>query len=243
LKKTRIDKLLVRRGLVETRERARALIMAGDVLVENEPVTKAGAGVDDIANIRLRRPTHPYVGRGGVKLQGAVDALGLDPKGKTCADIGSSTGGFTDCLLQNGVNHIYAVDVDTSQLDWKLRSDPRVTLVEGNARYMSQDWIPELLDLVTVDVAFISVTKIVVQVPPLLRPGGQCLLLVKPQFELGPDKVGKGGIVLEPSLHREAVQSVVTVAAETEMVLRGRCPSPITGKEGNQEFFVLFERP
>lgn len=243
MRKTRIDKLLVERGLVETRERARALIMAGDVLVEDAPVTKAGAGVDEAANIRLRRPTHPYVGRGGVKLQGAVDALGVDPEGKTCTDIGSSTGGFTDCLLQRGAAHVWAVDVDTSQLDWKLRSDARVTMVEGNARYLSPAWIPEPVDLVTIDVAFISVTKILGRVPSILKPGGQCLILVKPQFELGPDKVGKGGIVLDPSLHREAVDSVVAAVADTEMVLRGRCPSPITGKEGNQEFFVLFEKP
>jgi 23S rRNA (cytidine1920-2'-O)/16S rRNA (cytidine1409-2'-O)-methyltransferase len=239
----RIDKLLVERGLVKTRERARALIMAGDVLVEDAPVTKAGTGVDDGAHIRLRRPTHPFVGRGGVKLQGAVDVLGIDPAEKVCADIGSSTGGFTDCLLQRGALRVWAVDVDTSQLDWKLRSDPRVTPVEGNARYLSPDWIPEPLDLVTVDVAFISVTKILGRLPALLKTAGQCLILVKPQFELGPDKVGKGGIVLDPSLHLEAVEGVLKAAAKLELVLLGRCPSPITGKEGNREFFLLFGKP
>ena len=150
MKKARIDRLLVERGLVETRERARALIMAGDVLVGDRPITKAGTGVDVEAEVRLRRPPHPYVGRGGVKLRGALDELRIDVSGWTCADIGSSTGGFTHCLLLAAARRVYALDVDTRQLDWKLQSDDRVIPVEGNARYLLPDWIPEAVDLVTI---------------------------------------------------------------------------------------------
>ncbi len=241
MKKARIDRLLVDRGLVETRERARALIMAGDVLVGDRPVTKAGAGVDVEAEVRLRRPTHPYVGRGGVKLRGALDALEIDPTGQTCADIGSSTGGFTHCLLLAGARLVYAIDVDTTQLDWKLQGDDRVVPVEGNARYLQQDWIPEALDLVTIDVSFISVSRILSRIPAVLADAGRCLALVKPQFELGPGLVGKGGIVTDPALHREAVRNVIDSAGPTRLVFRAECPSPITGKEGNREFFVLFD--
>lgn len=240
--KTRIDKLLVERGLAETRERARALIMAGDVLVEDTPVRKAGAGVDENAEVRLRRPPHPYVGRGGVKLEGALETLRLDPTGWVCADVGSSTGGFTERLLLGGAVRVYAVDVDTQQLDWKLRSDPRVTLVEGNARYLKSDWISETLDLVTIDVSFISLKKILPAVSNVLASGARCLVLVKPQFELGRGMVGKGGIVTNPDLHREAVASVVEAAEEVGLTHRDACPSPITGKEGNREFFVLFQK-
>ncbi len=240
--KTRIDKLLVDRGLVESRERARALIMAGDVLVEDMPVRKAGTGVDRNAPVRLRRPPHPFVGRGGVKLAGALDTLGINPAGWITADIGSSTGGFTHCLLLRGVDRVYSVDVDATQMDWKLQSDPRVTQVEGNARYMEPDWISEPLDLVTVDVSFISLTKILPPIARILPGGARCLTLVKPQFEVGRGKVPRGGVVADSRLHDEAIASVIAAAEELDLRHRATCPSQITGKQGNREFFVLFER-
>ena len=240
--KTRIDKLLVDRGLVESRERARALIMAGDVLVEDTPVRKAGTGVDSHASVRLRRPPHPFVSRGGVKLDGALETLGINPKGWIAADIGSSTGGFTHCLLLRGAQHVYAVDVDPTQLDWKLQTDPRVTQIEGNARYMEPHWIPEPVDLVTVDVSFISLDKILPAVFPTLGEGARCLALVKPQFEVGRAHVPRGGVVTDPVLHDEAVARVIARAEELGLRHRATCPSSITGKEGNREFFILLER-
>ncbi len=240
--KTRIDKLLVDRGLVESRERARALIMAGDVLVEDTPVRKAGTGVDRNAPVRLRRPPHPFVSRGGVKLEGALKALGINPEGWITADIGSSTGGFTHCLLLRGAHRVYAVDVDRTQLDWKLQTDSRVTQIEGNARYIEADWIPEPLDLVTIDVSFISLAKILPAVSGLIPKGARCLALVKPQFEVGRKKVPRGGVVTDPGLHDQAVASVIAAADGTGLRHRATCPSSITGKEGNREFFVLLER-
>jgi 23S rRNA (cytidine1920-2'-O)/16S rRNA (cytidine1409-2'-O)-methyltransferase len=242
MKKVRIDKLLLEKGLVRSRERARALIMAGDVLVDDSPIQKAGTSVDPECEIRLRRPPHPYVGRGGVKLRGGLDAFGIDPRGMVAADIGSSTGGFTDCLLMAGAAHVYDVDVDTSQLDWKLRSDSRVTLVEGNARYFEPSWIPVPVDLATIDVSFISLQKIFPAITGMFVPHGICLALVKPQFELGREKVGKGGIVSDPELHREAVAAVRSYGEECGFICLDTCASPITGKEGNQEFFVYLEK-
>jgi 23S rRNA (cytidine1920-2'-O)/16S rRNA (cytidine1409-2'-O)-methyltransferase len=242
LTKTRIDKLLVDRGLVESRERARALIMTGDVLVEDTPVRKAGTGVDPNAAVRLRRPPHPFVSRGGVKLNGALDTLGINPEGWITADIGSSTGGFTHCLLIRGAHRVYAVDVDTTQLDWKLQTDTRVTQIEGNARYMEPDWMPEPVDMVTVDVSFISLDKILPAVSGMLSKGACCLALVKPQFEVGRTKVPRGGVVTDPVLHDEAVASVISGAEELGLQHRATCPSSITGKEGNREFFVLLKR-
>jgi len=240
--KTRIDKLLVERGLVESREQARALIMAGDVLVEDEPVRKAGTGIDRNAPVRLRRPPHPFVSRGGVKLDGALQALDINPEGWIVADIGSSTGGFTHCLLLRGAHRVYAVDVDRTQLDWKLQTDSRVIQIEGNARYMEADWIPEPLKLVTIDVSFISLTKILPAVSGIVPEGTRCLALVKPQFEVGKEKVPRGGVVTDPDLHAEAVASVVAAAGGMGFRQRATCPSSITGKEGNREFFVLLER-
>lgn len=241
MKKIRIDKLLLERGLVGSRDLARALIMAGDVLVDDTPVRKAGAGVDRASDIRLRRPPHPFASRGGVKLRGALDEFGLDPHDAVCADVGASTGGFTDCLLMAGARRVYAIDVDTSQLVWKLRSDSRVTLVEGNARYFEPSWIAELVDLVVIDVSFISLEKILPLARLMVKPAGTCLALVKPQFELGREKIGKRGIVSDPALHEEAVTSVVGYLSKAGFRMRGRCRSSITGKEGNQEFFVYME--
>jgi len=238
----RIDKLLVDRGLVDSRERAQALIMAGDVLVGDRPVLKAGARVDIDAAVRLRRPEHPFVSRGGVKLAGALEALAVNPQGRICVDIGSSTGGFTHCLLLAGAERVYAVDVDIAQLDWKLQKDPRVIQIEGNARYLEQAWITERPELITVDVSFISLTKILPATAPLLDVGGICLALVKPQFELGREKVSRGGIVTDSGLHEEAIATVVCAAVASSLRRRTSVRSSITGKEGNQEFFVLFEK-
>ena len=242
MKKTRIDKLLLDKGLVRSSERARALIMAGDVLVDDEPVVKAGASVDPECNVRLRRPPHPFASRGGIKLQGALEAFKVDPEDLVCMDIGASTGGFTDCLLVAGSRHVYAVDVDTSQLDWKLRSDIRVTPVEGNARYFESAWISEAVDLVTIDLSFISLGKVLPVVSAMLAVGARCLALVKPQFELRREEIGKGGIVSDSQLHEKAVVAVVSYAEEVGFVCRDTCPSPITGKRGNREFFVYLEK-
>ncbi len=243
MKKIRIDKLLVERGLVETRERARAMIMAGDVLVEDTPVHKAGTGVQPDATVRFRRPDHPYVGRGGVKLRGALDEFGIDPQGLVAADIGCSTGGFTDCLLAAGARCVYALDVDTSQLDWKLQSDSRVVPIEGNARYLDPGSLMGRMDLVTIDVSFISLRKILPRVTSILTAGGRVLALVKPQFELGPEKVPKGGVVSDPALHQAAVDSITSwVHQATGLGHVGTVASPITGKEGNREFFVLLSK-
>ena len=240
--KTRIDILLVDRGLVESRERARALIMAGDVLVEDTPIRKAGTSVDRNATVRLRRPSHPFVSRGGVKLEGALATFDINPAGWVAADIGASTGGFTHCLLLRGALRVYSVDVDPTQLHWKLQTDSRVTQIEGNARYMKSDWIPESLAIVTVDVSFISLTKVLPAVSGILVEGATCLALVKPQFEVGRKQVGRGGIVTDPELHAEAIATVIASAQRLRLAHRATCPSSITGKEGNREFFVLLER-
>jgi len=243
VKKFRIDKLLVDRGLVDTREKARALIMAGDVLVGDTPVLKAGAAVEAGARLRLRRPPHPYVGRGGVKLEGALEAFGVDPAGRIAADIGASTGGFTDCLLRKSALRVYAIDVDTNQLDWRLRSDDRVRTIAMNARYLEAGDLPESVDLVTIDVSFISVCKILPVVPRILRSGGEALVLVKPQFEVGPNQVGKGGIVSDPELHRMAVALVRDESGALGFTVEDVCASPIKGKQGNQEFFLWLRKP
>jgi 23S rRNA (cytidine1920-2'-O)/16S rRNA (cytidine1409-2'-O)-methyltransferase len=241
LKKIRIDRLLLDRGLVETREKARALIMAGDVLVDDRPVVKAGAEVADGAPVRLRRPPHPYVSRGGIKLEGALEDFGIGVGGRSAADIGSSTGGFVDCLLRSGAERVFAVDVDPDQLDWRLARDERVRKVRGNARYLEPAWIPEPIDLVTVDVSFISLRRILPPLVRLLAGGGDVLALVKPQFEVGRGQVGKGGIVRDPALRDAAVDDVVTSASSLGFAFRASTASPITGKQGNQEFFVWLE--
>jgi 23S rRNA (cytidine1920-2'-O)/16S rRNA (cytidine1409-2'-O)-methyltransferase len=242
MKRVRIDRLLVERGLVSSRERARAMIMAGDVLVDDVPIAKAGANVPPEAMIRLRRPEHRWASRGGVKLEGALETFAVVPEGQVAADIGASTGGFTDCLLAHGALRVYAVDVDPTQLAWKLQTDPRVLPVRGNARYFESGWLPEMVDLITIDVSFISLGKILPAVVPALRPEGRILALVKPQFEVGREKVGKGGIVSDPDTQTEAVEAVIGQAVEGGLSHRGTCRSPITGKEGNQEFFVLLAR-
>jgi 23S rRNA (cytidine1920-2'-O)/16S rRNA (cytidine1409-2'-O)-methyltransferase len=241
--KKRIDKLMVERGLADTREKAQAMIMAGNVLVDDQPVTKAGTPVAEDADIRLKEPAHPYVSRGGVKLQGAVQDFSLKLQRLICLDIGSSTGGFTHFLLLNGVERVYALDVDVSQLDWKIRNDPKVKLVEMNARFLEPSQIPEPVDLVTIDASFISLTMLIPRIPAVLKPQGRCLALVKPQFEVGRENVGKGGIVRDEKLQSDAIEKVAAAGRVAGLEFAGSKESVITGKEGNREFFVLFRKP
>lgn len=240
--KTRLDQLLVDRGLAPSRERARALILAGDVTVEGQPAGKAGTAVASDAAIVLRTPDHPWVGRGGLKLAHALDVFGIDPTGITALDIGASTGGFTDVLLQRGATRVVALDVGHNQLDWKIRNDRRVLVIEGlNARYLTPEQLPEGLrrfDLVTIDVSFISLRHILPVVPAVLAPGGHVIALVKPQFEAGKGDVGKGGIVKDERIHARVVEEIVEAARQVGLTQRGLEPSPITGAEGNREFLL-----
>jgi 23S rRNA (cytidine1920-2'-O)/16S rRNA (cytidine1409-2'-O)-methyltransferase len=235
--KTRLDRLLVERGLAESREKAQALIMAGEVLVGGQKAAKPGHAVDDSAAVEvLARP--PYVSRGGLKLAAALPRFAIDPGGKVCVDIGSSTGGFTDVLLQAGAARVHAVDVGAGQLAWSLRTDPRVVLHEGiNARELAFEDIGEPADLVVCDVSFISVTLILPAAIPLLRPEGQMVILIKPQFEVGRGQVGKGGIVRDPALHQAACDRV-RQAVEQRGFATEIMDSPILGAEGNKEFLL-----
>ena len=234
--------MLVERGFAETREKAQALIMAGNVLVGEEPATKAGMAVAEDANIRLKEAPYPYVSRGGVKLEGAVQTSGVEVNGKICLDIGSSTGGFTDFLLRNGARRVYALDVDVKQLDWKIRNDPRVRTIELNARFLEPAHISEAVDLVTIDASFISLTMILPRIPAVMKAGGECLALVKPQFEVGREHVGKGGIVRDEKLQEGAVAKVRHAGESVGLHFIASCESPITGREGNREFFVFFKK-
>jgi len=237
----RLDQLLVDRQLVETREKARALILSGSVLVNGQKADKAGHAVEmDAAIELLERPK--YVSRGGIKLEAALETFHIDVMGCVCLDVGSSTGGFTDCLLQHGAARVYAIDVGTAQLDWKLRNDPRVVVREQvNARYLSREHVREPVDVAVCDVSFISVTMILPVLPGLLTENGEIVILVKPQFELERRQVGKGGIVRDPQLHELACRRVAD--AVTGLGLRPDViPSPILGAEGNREFLLYAHR-
>lgn len=237
--KQRLDLLLVQRGLCDTRAKAQARILAGDVLVEDRPVTKAGTAVDEGALIRLRGEALPFVSRGGLKLAGALDLWHMDPTGFVCFDAGSSTGGFTDCLLQRGAAKVYAVDVGTNQLHWKLRSDPRVISMEQvNLRTWDPASIPELCQLLVADLSFISLRLAIPPVLPSLVPGAEAVLLVKPQFEAGRDDVGAGGIVRDPAVHRRVLVESWSYFAETDLRPQALAMSPIKGGEGNTEFLM-----
>jgi 23S rRNA (cytidine1920-2'-O)/16S rRNA (cytidine1409-2'-O)-methyltransferase len=235
--KQRIDQLLVDRGLAESRQKAQALILAGAVMVNGQKAQKPGHTVDASSALELLEKLQ-YVSRGGLKLEKALDHFEISVEGKTCLDVGSSTGGFTDCLLQRGAQKVYALDVGTGQLDWKLRNDPRVVVREQfNARNLKFEDIGELCDLAVCDVSFISVTLILPTLPPLLRSDAEMVILVKPQFEVGRYDVGKGGIVRDPELHAAACRKVAAAAEslgfKTEVI-----ESPILGAEGNREFLL-----
>jgi 23S rRNA (cytidine1920-2'-O)/16S rRNA (cytidine1409-2'-O)-methyltransferase len=240
----RIDRLLVRRGLAETRERAQALVLAGQVFVDGHRVDKPGKFVAEEARIEIHGPSLRYVSRGGLKLEAALRTFDIAVVGLVCLDIGASTGGFTDCLLQHGARLVYAVDVGHGQLDWRLRQDPRVIVREGvNARYLKPEDFPTRFDLITIDVSFISLTKILPAAAPLLRPSGVILALIKPQFEVGRGEVGRGGIVRDPEKHRRAVEKIRAFAeGELSLVCTGIMESPILGSEGNKEFFICLRR-
>lgn len=228
--------MLVERELVESRQRAQALILAGGVRVNGDRVVKAGALIADDADIALSAPLK-YVGRGGLKLEGALAAFQVRPTGMTCVDVGASTGGFTDCLLQSGATRVYAIDVGYGQLAWKLRSDPRVVVMDRvNIRYLER--LPEKVDLAVVDVAFISLRLVLPVVMTYLLPCGEIVALVKPQFEAGRNQVGKGGVVRDPGVHRAVVERIARSAEETGLRVRGVCRSPIKGADGNTEFFI-----
>lgn len=234
--------MLVERGLAETREKAQALIMTGNVLVGDAPATKPGMPVPENADIRLKELPHPYVSRGGIKLKGAAHAFQMDIQEKICLDIGSSTGGFTHFLLLSGAARVYALDVDVKQLDWKIRNDPRVRTIELNARFLEPSDIGETLDLVTIDASFISLTMILPRVPAVMKLGADCLALVKPQFEVGREHVGKGGIVRDPKLHEAAIAKIAQAGESAGLRFIASYESPITGREGNREFFALFKK-
>jgi 23S rRNA (cytidine1920-2'-O)/16S rRNA (cytidine1409-2'-O)-methyltransferase len=237
--KVRLDVLVVDRGLAPSRERARAMILAHQVRVDGQVASKAGASIAADARVELVAPDHPYVGRGGVKLAHALEAFGIDVAGRLALDIGASTGGFTDVLLQRGAASVVAIDVGHGQLDWRLRNDPRVIVREGvNARALTDRDVPHLVDLVTIDVAFISLKHIVPAFLPFLNRPSDIVALVKPQFEAGREEVGKGGLVTDPAVH-DAVLARVTAEAESMGLQRvAMTPSPITGATGNREFFL-----
>ncbi len=219
------------------------MLLSGQVLVNGQPVTKAGAQVDADASVVLKQPDHPWVGRGGIKLAHALDAFHLDVAGLTALDIGASTGGFTDVLLHRGAARVVAIDVGHNQLDWRLRSDSRVTCLEGlNARYLRAEDLPDdarVFAIVVIDVSFISLAHILPPLPALLAPGGRIVALVKPQFEAGRHDVGKGGIVRDPAVHARVLDEVTAAAHQVGLVRLAMDPSPIEGAEGNREFFLL----
>ncbi|HMD85037.1 MAG TPA: TlyA family RNA methyltransferase [Terriglobia bacterium] len=237
--KIRLDRLLVDRGLVESREKAQGLILAGQILVDEQKKEKCGTLVDTQATLRLLGEAPKYVSRGGLKLEGALEHFRINPDTRVCLDIGASTGGFTDCLLQHGAGKVFAVDGGTNQLDWKLRRDSRVVVLEKtNARYLTFDRIGTLAELVTVDVSFISATLILPALVPLLASPADLIVLVKPQFEVGKGQVGKGGIVRDPAQHQEAVAKVSRKLLELGFSQLSSVESPILGAEGNREFFL-----
>ena len=246
MKRERIDKLLVERGLAQSRTKAQALVMAGVVLVDEQLVHKPSESFLPEADIRIKGagdPASRYVGRGGLKLEAALREFKIEVAGLTCLDVGASTGGFTDCLLQHGAARVVAIDVGHNQFDWKLRSDPRVELLEGvNARYLKPEGFDRKFDLATIDVAFISATMILPAIVPLLTNQGRIITLIKPQFEVGKGEVGKGGIVTDPLQHQRVVDEVNLAAEELGLRVCGVIGSPIHGAEGNVEFLALYKR-
>lgn len=241
-KKARIDQTLVERGFFESRERAQRAVMAGKVRVGEQLITKPATMIDINAAISVADAPQ-FVGRGATKLSGALDSFKIDPTGKVALDIGASTGGFTDCLLQRGAAKIFAVDVGRGQLAWKIRNDPRVVVMEKlNARFLSREHVPEPIDLCVTDVSFISLTLILPRAFELITPDGVILALIKPQFELQRQDVGRGGIVREPALHEKAQQKIVNFVEEAGYRVVGLVPSAITGTDGNQEFFICIRK-
>ena len=246
MKRERIDKLLVERGLADSRVKAQAMIMAGIVLANEQRVTKASDLISPEAEIRVKGaddPTSRYVGRGGLKLEKALAEFNISVKNLTCLDVGASTGGFTDCLLQNGALKVVTVDVGHNQLDWRLRNDPRVEVREGvNARYLTPDDFSDKFDLAVMDVSFISATKIMPAIVPLLIKTGLMIVLIKPQFEVGRGEVGSGGIVRDAAKHARVMNEVNDAAIELGLKVAGVIESPIRGGDGNVEFLAIYQK-
>lgn len=235
--KKRLDVLLVEQGYADTRSKAQAIIMAGQVYVEGKKADKPGISYEESVQIEVRGESCPYVSRGGLKLEKALRDFGVKPEGFVCSDSGASTGGFTDCLLQQGAKKVFAIDVGYGQLDWKIRSDERVVVMERtNIRYVTPEDLGELLDLSVIDVSFISLKIVLPVIKNLLKPTGQVLCLIKPQFEAGREKVGKKGVVREPQTHKEVLDNFVSLAKELDFTILGLTFSPVKGPEGNIEF-------
>ena len=243
IERKRLDVLLVERGLAESSRKAQAMILAGEVEVEQQRADKAGLILPQTAHIEVHSRQQKYASRGGMKLEGALEDFHVSTTDKTCLDIGASTGGFTDCLLQNGAKRVYALDVNTDQLAWRLRGDPRVLRIEKNARELVAQDLPEPVDLVVADVSFISVIKILAGAAACAKAGADLLILVKPQFELEREDVGKGGIVREKALHEKAVASVRKAVEAAGLQVLGVAPSRLPGAEGNQEYFLHARKP
>lgn len=242
-KKERIDVLLLQKGLVSSRERAKSCIMAGLVWVDGEKIDKAGTTVSVDADIRVQGDTIPYVSRGGLKLEKALREFAINIDGYIMMDVGASTGGFTDCALQHGAAKVYAIDVGYGQLAWSLRSDPRVISMERtNVRYITEEQIVDPIDFITIDVAFISLTKVLPVVCRFLKPEGQVVALIKPQFEAGREKVGKKGVVRDPEVHVEVILKILKTADDLGLCPRGLTYSPITGPEGNIEYLLYAQK-
>ena len=246
MKRERIDKLLVERGLAESRTKAQAMVMAGLVLVNEQRVEKPSHQFDTNSSIRVKGSDDPstrYVGRGGLKLEAALREFQIDPRGLTCLDVGASTGGFTDCLLQHGAKRVVAIDVGHNQIDWRLRNDPRVEVREGvNARYLQPEDFPEKFDLAVMDVSFISATKVLPAIVPLMLSSGSIITLIKPQFEVGRGEVGSGGVVRDAKQRLRVVEEVNSAATALGLEVENVIESPIQGAEGNVEFLALYKR-
>lgn len=241
--KDRLDVLLVNKNLAESRTKAQAIIMAGEVFVNQQKVDKPGTMVSSDAEIEVRGNACPYVSRGGLKLEKALRDFGVDPTGYVCSDSGASTGGFTDCLLQKGAKKVFAIDVGYGQLAWKIREDPRVVCMERtNIRYVTPEDLGEPLDLSVVDVSFISLKIVLPAIKALLKPTGQVLCLIKPQFEAGKEKVGKKGVVRDPEVHKEVLENFISLARSLDFTIRNLTFSPVKGPEGNIEFLAHLSR-
>jgi len=242
-KKHRLDLIIVEKGLVKSRQRARALIMAGRVVVNDKPVDKPGFFVSSEDKIEFRGDDNPYVSRGGLKLEAALQNLALNVSGAVCIDVGASTGGFTDCLLQRGAERVYAVDVGYGQLAWKIRQNKNVIVIERtNVRYMPDDTIPEPVDLITIDVSFISLKIVVPAVIRFLKHDASILALIKPQFEVGKGQVGKGGVVKEPYIHQKVITELTDFFSTAQLAPQSVYASPLLGPKGNREFFIFLNR-
>jgi 23S rRNA (cytidine1920-2'-O)/16S rRNA (cytidine1409-2'-O)-methyltransferase len=243
VRKERLDRLLVERGIVQSREKARSLVMAGRVAVEGRMMDKPGAQVSVEAELHLRERGSSYVSRGGEKLEGALEAFGIDPKGMVVMDVGASTGGFTDCVLQKGAQKVYAVDVGYGQLAWKLQKDPRVMNLERrNIRYLKREEIQEETDLILIDASFISIEKFLPHLLGFLKKGGGILGLIKPQFEVGKGEVGKGGVVREAALHQKVIDRISTFSRGLGLKVVGVTESSLLGPKGNKEFFIHLKK-